>query len=57
MTHEIEAATERVRIINWRWRTFARSPWPVLKYTRHMKWVRGCSSLIIGPYELIWRTR
>jgi len=46
-----------MKIINWRWRTFLHDPWPPVRFTPHMKWVPGCSSLIIGPYEFIWRSQ
>jgi hypothetical protein len=52
-----ENKAERVRTIHWSWRNYARKPWPVVKYTRHMKWVEGCSSLLVGPFEFIWATR
>jgi len=28
-----------MKIINWRWRTFGRKPWPLVKFARRMKWV------------------
>jgi hypothetical protein len=40
-----------VKVIRWGWKR----PW--FRFTRSMKWVPGCRSLVIGPYEFIWRYR
>lgn len=43
--------TRRVLVLRWKkW-------WPLVRFTREMKWVPGCRSLIVGPYEIIWRFR